>query len=61
MLGLLCAGSVRQWDLDDGRILATLHFDVALTALAIDSQDRAVIGDALGRLHWISVKPLAAG
>jgi len=29
-----------------------LHFDAALTALAIDRKDRAVIGDAFGRLHW---------
>jgi WD40 repeat protein len=51
----------RLWDFDSGRMLATLHFDAALTALAVDSHDRAVAGVALGRLHWIAVKPSGAG
>ena len=49
--------TLRLWDLDSGRMLATLHFDAAPTAVAVSVADRAAVGDALGRLHWIAVKP----
>ena len=53
--------TLRLWDLDSGWRLASLHFDAGLIALAIAGRDRAVVGDALGRLHWIAVKPSGAG
>jgi WD40 repeat protein len=53
--------TLRLWDLDSGRMLAALHFDVALSALAMTGRDRAVVGDALGRLDRIAFQPPGAG
>jgi WD40 repeat protein len=47
---------LRLWELETGLTLSTLHFDARLSCLAIDGRDRAVIGDYLGRLHWIAIK-----
>jgi WD40 repeat protein len=49
--------TLRLWAVDTGDTLATLHLDAAVTCLAVADHDRVVVGDVLGRLHWIAIKP----
>ncbi|MCP5117114.1 MAG: hypothetical protein GY953_40330, partial [bacterium] len=48
--------TLRLWDLESGAELAAFHDDWAITCCAITEEgDRAVFGDALGRIHMLEI------
>ena len=47
--------TLRLWNMKNQREIASLEFDAWLGGVCVVPDGRLVVGDALGRLHWLEV------